>query len=65
MRNLLALFALLLLTFVGVGYWRTWYSVEGQPTPDRLKLVVEALEERDAIAAAAAQRRPLRARAIV
>jgi hypothetical protein len=39
-------------------------EMEVQPTPDRLALVVDALEEHDAIAAAAAGvRRPLRARA--
>lgn len=32
-------------------------DVELQPTPDRLTLVVEALEEHDAIAAAGARRR--------
>jgi hypothetical protein len=38
-------------------------AVELQPMPDRLKLVVEALEERDAIAAAAAGGLRQRARA--
>jgi hypothetical protein len=32
MRNLLALFAVLLLTFCGVGWWRAWYSVDTQPS---------------------------------
>jgi hypothetical protein len=38
-------------------------SVEVQPMPDRLKLVVDALEEHDAIAAAAAGGLRQRARA--
>lgn len=33
MRNLLALFALLLLLFVGVGWFLDWYQVKSDPAP--------------------------------
>ena len=33
MRNLLALFALLLLVFVGVGWFLDWYQVRSDPAP--------------------------------
>lgn len=42
------------------GLYRT---LEVQPVPDRFALVVDALEEGDAIAAAAAHKRPAKARA--
>jgi hypothetical protein len=32
MRNLLALFALVLLAFVGTGLGRGWYRIQGQPS---------------------------------
>jgi len=42
MRNMLALFAVLLLTFLGVGWWRTWYNVDGEPsTAGRVAFRVE------------------------
>jgi hypothetical protein len=31
MRNLLALLAALLLLFCGLGWWRSWYSVQPEP----------------------------------
>jgi hypothetical protein len=31
MRNLLALLALLILSFAGLGAWRGWYGISNQP----------------------------------
>jgi hypothetical protein len=34
MRNLLALAGLVVVTFVGVGWYLGWYKVQDAPTPD-------------------------------
>lgn len=46
MRNILAFFAALMLTFLGVGYFMNWYSISTTPGPDGRRSVTIDLNTR-------------------